>query len=106
MNRAAPSEAAVAWLADAIWARPYRAALCWQRAAWLPTYVAAETGGLGEGAEFLPIKRHLLGCEACFTFYVELLMLEVAAEAGRLPTLPPGRAGDLSFLTGGGEDGG
>ena len=52
------------------------------------------------------VRAHLLGCEACFTFYVELLMLEVAAEAGRLPTLPPGRAGDLSFLTGGGEDGG
>lgn len=106
MSSAAPGEATVAWLADAIWARPYRPAMCAGRDDWLPTYVDAEVGGLGERAEFLPIKRHLLGCEACFTFYVEALMLEVAAEAGRLPALPAGLAGDLSFLTGGGEDGG
>ena len=90
--------AAAADLARAVTGESDTALTCDECEARLPSYVEAEIGGRPLDDALLAVRRHLALCRACETLYLELLDIELAAEAGAIPQSPPPLLARLDFL--------
>lgn len=77
--------AAAADLARAVVGERDTALSCEECEDLLPSYVEAEVGGQPLDGALRAVQRHLTLCPACETLYLELLDIELAAEAGAIP---------------------